>query len=163
MEYTALHYEKLSEQAKAPKRATPGLIGLDLFTPKDIFILPKQQVLIPTDLILVPTQGYYVRIASKSGLAFKHGLTVEGGVIDPDYRGNVGVLLRNNTDVGHTLEQGEAMAQVIMDRAAMPEVVEIKIARDTQRGAGGFGSSTGQGPTDKQKTPSIEESFDLHM
>ena len=53
MEYTALHYEKLSDQAKAPKRATPGSIGLDLFTPKDIFIPPKQQVLIPSHLILV--------------------------------------------------------------------------------------------------------------
>ena len=143
MEYTTLHYEKLSDQAKAPTRATPGSIGLDLFTPTDIFIPPKQQVLIPTDLILVPTQGYYIHIASKSGLAFKYGLTVKGGVVDPDYRGNVGVLLRNNSDVGHTLEQGEAIPQVIMERAAMPEVVEIKIGRDTQRGAGGFGSTTG--------------------
>ena len=143
MEYTALHYEKLSDRAKAPKRATPGLIGLDLFTPIDVFIPAKQQVLIPTDLILVPTQGYYIRIASKSGLAFKYRLTIEGGVIDPDYRGNVGVLLRKNSDMGHTLEHGEAIAQVIMEKAAMPEVVEMKIARDTQRGAGGFGSTTG--------------------
>ena len=143
MEYTALHYEKLSDRAKAPKRATPGSIGLDLFTPTDIFIPAKQQVLIPTDLILVPTQGYYIRIASKSGLAFKYGLTIEGGVVDPDYRGNVGVLLRNNSNMGHTLEQGEAMAQVIMEKAAMPEVVEVRITRDTQRGAGGFGSTTG--------------------
>ena len=143
MEYTALHYEKLSDRAKAPKRATPGSIGLDLFTPTDIFIPAKQQVLIPTDLILVPTQGHYIRIASNSGLAFKYGLTVEGGVVDPDYRGNVGVLLRNHSDEGHTMEQGEAMAQVILEKPAMPEVVEIKIARDTQRGAGGFGSTTG--------------------
>ena len=143
MEYTALNYEKLCDRAKAPKRATPGSIGLDLFTPTDIFIPAKQQVLIPTDLILVPTQGYYICIASKSGLAFKYGLTVEGGVVDPDYRSNVGVLLRTNSDVGHTLKQGEAMAQVIMERAAMPEVVEIKITRDTQRGAGGFDSTTG--------------------
>ena len=71
MEYTALNYEKLSDRAKAPKRATPGSIGLDLFTPTDIFIPAKQQVLIHTDLILVPTQGHYIRIASKSGLALK--------------------------------------------------------------------------------------------
>ena len=100
-------------------------------------------MLIPTDLILVPTLEYYIRIASKSGLAYKYGITVEGGVIDPDYRGNVGVLLRNNSNMGHTLEQGEAMAQVIMEKVATPEVVEMKINKDTQRGAGGFGSTTG--------------------
>ena len=99
--------------------------------------------MIPTDLILVPTLGYYIRIASKSGLAFKYEITVEGGVVDPDYRGNIGVLLRNNSNTGHTLEQGKAMAQVIMEKVAMPEVVEMRITRDTQRGAGGFSSTTG--------------------
>ena len=142
MEYTALNYEKLSDRAKAPKRATPGSIGLDLFTPTDMFIPAKEQVLIHTDLILVPTPGHYIRIASKSGLALKYRLTIEGGVVDPDYRGNVGVLLRNNSDEAHILEHGEAMAQVIMEKAAMPEVVEMKIAKDTQRGTGGFGSTT---------------------
>ena len=112
MEYTVLHYERLSDRAKPPKRATPGSIGLDLFTPIDVFIPAKQQVLIPSNLILIPTLGYYIRIASKSGLAFKYGITVEGGVVDPDYRGNIGVLLRNNSNTGHTLEQGKAMAQV---------------------------------------------------
>ena len=94
-------------------------------------------------MILVPTLGYYIQIASKPGLAFKYGITVEGGVIDPDYRGNIGVLLRNNSNMGHTLEQGKAMAQVIMEKVAMPEVLEMKITKDTQRGAGGFGSTTG--------------------
>ena len=94
-------------------------------------------------MILVPTLGYYIRIASKSGLAFKYGITVEGGVVDPDYRGNIGVLLRNNSNTGHTLEQGKAMAQVIMEKAAMPKVVEMKITRDTQRGTGGFSSTSG--------------------
>ena len=142
MENATLNYEKLSNRAKAPKRATPGSIGLDLFTPTDIFIPAKQQVLIPTDLILVPTQGCYIHIASKSSLALKYRLTVEGGVVDPDYRGNVGVLLRNNSDEAQILERGEAIAQVIMEKAAMPEVVEMKIAKDTQRGTGGFGSTT---------------------
>ena len=64
MEYPALNYEKLSDRAKAPKRATPGSIGLDLFTPTDMFIPAKEQVLIHTDLILVPAQGHYIRIAS---------------------------------------------------------------------------------------------------
>ena len=142
MEYTALNYEKLSDRAKAPKRATPGSIGLDLFTPTDMFIPAKEQVLIHTDLILVPTPGHYIRIASKSGLALKYGLTIAAGVVDPDYRGNVGVLLRNHSNEAQILERCEAIAQVIMEKAAMPEVVEMKIAKDTQRGTGGFGSTT---------------------
>ena len=142
MEYTILNYEKLSDRGKAPKRATPVSIGLDLFTPTDVFIPAKQQVLIPTNLILVPTQGYYIRIASKSGLALKYGLSVEGGVVDPDNRGNVGILLRNHSDEAQILERGETIAQVIMEKAAMPEVVEMKIAKDTQRGTGGFDSTT---------------------
>ena len=141
MEYTVLHYEKLSSWAIPPRRATPGSEGLDLFTPTDIFIPAKQQVLIPSDLVLVPTAGYYLRIASKSGLAFNYGLTVEGGVIDLDYRGNVGVLLQNNSNMGHTIEESKPMAQIIMEKVAMPEVVEI--AKDTQRGTGGFRSTTG--------------------
>ena len=55
-------------------------------------------------------------------------------MVDPDYRGNVGVLLRNHSDEAQILERGEAIAQVIMEKAAMPEVVEMKIAKDTQRG-----------------------------
>ena len=104
MECPVLNYEKLSDRAKAPKRATPGSIGLDLFTPTDMFIPAKEQVLIHTDLILVPIQGHYICIASKSGLALKYGLTVEGGVVDPDYRGNVRVLLRNHSDEAQILE-----------------------------------------------------------
>ena len=142
MEYTVLHFERLTENAKPPKRATPGSIGLDIFSPLEVYIPAKQQVLIPTDLILMPTSGYYVRIASKSGLAYKYGLVTEAGVVDPDYQGNVGVLLRNHSDTGYTLEKGEAMAQVILEKAALPEVVEIKISKNTQRGTGGFRSTT---------------------
>ena len=83
-----------------------------------MFIPVKEQVLIHTDLILVPTQGHYIRIASKSSLALKYGLTVEGGVVDPDCWGNVRVLLRNHSDQAQILEQGEAIAQVIMEKSS---------------------------------------------
>ena len=63
-------------------------------------------------------------------------------MVDPDYRGNVGVLLRNHSDQTQILEQGEAIAQVIMEKATMPVVVEMKIAKDTERGTAGFGSTT---------------------
>ena len=92
-EYTLLHFEKLSSRAITPQQATPGSIGLDLFSPVDIALPPRRSVCIPTDLAFAIPTGYYGRIASKSGLAIIHGITVEAGVIDPDYHGNLGVVL----------------------------------------------------------------------
>ena len=88
-QYTFLYYQRLSQYAIPPKQATPGSIGLDLYAPVEYPIPPREQTCIPTDLILVPSDGYYIRIASKSGLVIKHQITVEAGEIDPDYGGTL--------------------------------------------------------------------------
>ena len=139
MEEPILYYEKLTDKAVPPKCASPGSISADLFTPEDVCIPAEGQILIPTDLLLTTSPGYYLRIASKSGLALKQGLVVEGGVIDPDFWGNVSVILRNTTKIDYSIKGKEPVAQVIMERAA---IVETKISRDTLRGTGGFGSMT---------------------
>ena len=140
-DYAVLHYQTLSARALPPKQATPGSIGLDLFSPISIAIPAYQKVCVPTDLILVPTAGHYLRLASKSGLVVKHNIVVEAGVIDPDYRGNVTVVLRNQGQVGYFLKSGWPMAQVIMEKAVVPEVVQAQILDQTERGAQGFGST----------------------
>ena len=137
-----LYCQKLSDKAKIPKQAIPGSIGLDLFAPVKYLIPPNEQVLIPTDLTLVPSNGYYVRISSKSGLVAKHQITVEAGEVDPDYRGNIVVILRNhNKKKSYILDEGEPMAQVILTKAIIPKIMETKIAVNTERGTSGFGST----------------------
>ena len=139
---TVLYCQKLSDRAKIPKQATPNSIGLDLFAPVEFPVPPDEQVCIPTDLMLVPSSGYYIRIASKSGLAVKHKLTVEAGEIDPDYRGNIVVVLRNHhKKKGYLFEEGEAIAQIILTKTAVPQIIETVIAVDTERGIKGFGST----------------------
>ena len=78
---TFLYYQRLSQYAISPKQVTPGSIGLDLYAPVEYPIPPGEQTCIPTDLILVPSDGYYIRIASKSGLVVKHQIRVEAGEI----------------------------------------------------------------------------------
>ena len=137
-----LYCQKLSDKAKIPKQATPGSIGLDLFAPVKYLIPPNEQVLILTDLTLVPSNGYYVRISSKSGLVAKHQITVEAGEVDPDYRGNVVVILRNhNKKKSYIVDEGEPMAQVILTKAVIPKIMETKIAVNMERGTSGFGST----------------------
>ena len=137
---TFLYYQRLSQYAIPPKQATPGSIRLDLYVPVEFSIPPGEQTRIPTDLILVPSDGYYIRIASKSGLVVKHQITVEAGEIDPDYRGNIVVVLRNHhKKKGYIVKVGEAIAQVIITKVTIPELLETPIAVDTIRGIGGFG------------------------
>ena len=137
-----LYCQKLSDKARLPRQATVGSIGLDLFAPIKYHIPPNEQVLIPADLMLVPSNGYYVQISSKSGLVAKHEITVEAGEVDPDYRGNVVVILRNhNNRKSYTLDEGEPMAQVILTMATIPEVIETQIAANKERGTSGLGST----------------------
>ena len=73
-------------------------MGYDLFTPVDFLIQPKEQKTVFIDLTLTPPEGYYAQLMSKSGLMVLYELEVKAGVIDPDFTGNIGVILKNNSD-----------------------------------------------------------------
>ena len=88
------YFQKLSEKAISPHRATPGSVGYDLFTPIDFQIPPREQKTVFIDLAIVPPEGYYAQLMSKSGLTVLYELEVKAGVIDPDFTGNIGVVLR---------------------------------------------------------------------
>merc|ERR1719440_795914 len=90
--------------------------------------------------MIIP-EGLYGRVAPRSGLAVKKGLDVGAGVVDADYRGNVGVVLFNYTDEDFTAEPGMRIAQLVLTRIETPEVQEVQDLDATQRGAGGFGST----------------------
>ena len=88
-----LQFVKLSPTAKAPARSTEGAIGYDLYTPFSFTLYPRDLKLVYTDIAIGVPVGHYGRIAPKLGLTLKHHVTVLAGVIDPDYTGNVGVVL----------------------------------------------------------------------
>ena len=92
------HFQKLSEKAISPHRATLGSVGYDLFTPVDLWIQPNKQKTVFLDLAVTPPEGYYAQLMSKSGLTVLYELEVKAGVIDPDFTGNIGVVLKNNSD-----------------------------------------------------------------
>ena len=91
-------FRKLSEKAISPRQATPWSVEYDLFTPTDFKIQPKEQKTIFIDLAITPPEGYYAQLMSKSGLTVRYELEVKAGVIDPDFTGNIGVVLKNNSD-----------------------------------------------------------------
>jgi hypothetical protein len=95
---TMLRVRLLSDNARCPVRSSPGAAGLDLFAAVANIVPAHRHILIPTDISIQLPPNTYGRVAPRSGLALKHGIDVMAGVIDQDYRGNVGVILFNHTD-----------------------------------------------------------------
>lgn len=86
-------------------------------------------------------EGTYGRVAPRSGLAVKNFIDVGAGVIDQDYRGNVGVVLFNHADVPFEVKKGDRIAQLICEQILYPELIELDTLSETARGEGGFGST----------------------
>lgn len=94
-----------------------------------------------TDIQIELPTGCYGRVAPRSGLAAKNFIDVGAGVIDEDYRGNVGVVLFNHADVPFEVKKGDRIAQLICEQIFYPQIVEVQELGETARGAGGFGST----------------------
>lgn len=104
----------------------------------------RGKALIKTDLAIACPPGTYGRVAPRSGLAWKNSIDVGAGVIDADYRGNVGVILFNFSDDAFAVKKGDRIAQLILEKIVMADVEEVPEGGDldaTARGAGGFGST----------------------
>ena len=104
--YIKLPFVKMSADVVTPTRATEGSAGLDFYSPADYIIPPYDQLLVPTQIKLQIPLGYYGRLASKSGLAILHQLHVGARVIDPDYTGEIMVLLINTTSRVYNIAKG---------------------------------------------------------
>ena len=140
MDFAELQFVKMSPRAVVPTKATKYSIGLDLHSPDSYLICPKKQVLIPTQIKLGIPPGYYVRIASKSRLAIQNQVHVGAGVIDPDYTGEIKVLLINNSKHYYQIKEGEAIAQLILEKACIPVLKQVNELPITERGDRGCGS-----------------------
>ena len=128
-----------------PKYETNASAGMDLRANIEIPITLNSldRALIPTGLFLELPIGYEAQIRPRSGLAYKKGVTVlySPGTIDADYRGEVGVLLVNNSTEAFVVEDGERVAQMVIAKHEQAELVEVNELIETDRGAGGFGST----------------------
>lgn len=136
-----LRFAKLSEHARAPVRGSPRSAGLDLQSAYDVKIPARGKALVKTDLQVQVPEGSYGRVAPRSGLAVKNFIDVGAGVVDEDYRGNLGVVLFNHSDKDFEVKRGDRIAQFICERIFYPELKEVEKLDDTERGAGGFGST----------------------
>ena len=138
---------KVVNQSKhpLPEYATSLSAGMDLRANIDapIKLKPLQRTLVPTGLFLELPQGTEAQIRPRSGLAFKHGLTVlnSPGTIDADYRGEIKVLLVNLSDVDFMINDGERIAQMIITKHETISWQPVSNLQDSERGAGGFGST----------------------
>lgn len=128
-----------------PEYATSGAAGMDLraHLAEPVTLQPLERRLIPTGLFMEIPHGCEVQIRPRSGLAFKHGITVlnSPGTIDSDYRGEVGVLLVNLSQEPFVIESGERVAQMVVAQHGHVEWEAVNELSDTDRGAGGFGST----------------------
>lgn len=126
-----------------PKYATEGSAGMDLRADleEDKTINPGERCLLATGLYMEIPLGYEGQIRPRSGLAYKHGLTVlnSPGTIDADYRGEVKVLLVNLSKDTFVVQDGERIAQMVIAKHEQPQLIEVSNLEETIRGAGGFG------------------------
>lgn len=137
---TDFKVQKLHRDARLPTRNW-GSAGYDLYSVEDAFIYPGGCAVIPIGIATEFPENYYARIADRSGLAAKKGLTVLGGVVDADYRGEWKVILHNTSQFAVPLDKGSRVAQAIITPCVNFEVVEVDHLVETARGTGGFGST----------------------
>ncbi len=136
---------KVSEKGIVPKRATNGSAGMDLHAciNESIVLNPGERVFIKCGIAIGLPEGYAAFVFPRSGLGVKHGITLSNcvGVIDSDYRGEIGVGLYNLSDVAYTINPNERIAQMVVMPVCMVETEEVEFLDETERGAGGFGST----------------------
>jgi dUTP pyrophosphatase len=128
-----------------PAYASDGAAGLDVVAAEDLTLAPGERHAVATGFAIAIPSGYEVQVRPRSGLALKHGITCLNtpGTIDQDYRGEVKVILANLGRESFEVRRGERIAQLVPAPVLKATFREVRSLSDTERGAGGFGS-TGQ-------------------
>ena len=138
---TELCVKRLVQDATLPTRGSSGAVGYDLYSIDEVVVSPSQRALVGTGVAVILPMNVYGRVAPRSGLAVKHGIQVGAGVVDPDYRGEIKVVLFNQCDKDFEIKKGDRIAQLVLERCETPDVREIESLDETDRGSGGFGST----------------------
>jgi dUTP pyrophosphatase len=134
---------RLFDDAILPKRATTGAAGYDLCSREELTIPPGTLWCVSTGLSIKMPPGVYGRIAPRSGITVRYNAHVGAGVIDPDYTGELKVVLCNHGKIDFNIKKGDRIAQLVLEKFEVAEVQEVKEfeGAPTDRGAGGFGST----------------------
>lgn len=126
-----------------PQYETAHAAGMDMraFVESEIIIKPLQRILIPTGLHIELPVGFEAQIRPRSGLAYKHGISIVNapGTIDADYRGEIKVLLINLSDADFVVQNGDRIAQMVIAKHETVQWDSVEELSDTDRGAGGYG------------------------
>lgn len=136
-----LKVKRLSTNAQVPTRASMGAAGYDLYAAYDVQVPARGRAVVQTDIVISIPEGCYGRIAPRSGLAVKNFIDTGAGVVDYDYRGNIGVVLFNHSEQDFDVRKGDRIAQLILERIFTPDIVEVDTLESTVRGENGFGST----------------------
>ena len=133
----------LAAEDLRPYRGTPGAAGIDLCAAETVDLKPGERALVPTGVRVAIPQGYEGQVRPRSGVALRTGVTVLNapGTIDSDYRGEVGVILINLGQEPVTVYRTDRIAQLVIAPVTFAELVEVESLDETERGAGGFGST----------------------
>ena len=128
--------------AQIPTKGSEHSAGYDLYSCCNALIYPQERMLIKTGIVLEIPEGHYGRIAPRSGLALKNGIDVMAGVIDSDYRGEVGVILYNtDKNIPFHVKIGDRIAQLIIEKYYTFDIQKVETLNLSERGSNGFGST----------------------
>ena len=136
-----LKIKKLNNEAVLPRYAHESDAGMDLFSVEDFGLSPGERKICPTGIAMAIPEGFVGLIWDKSGIAAKNGIKTMGGVIDSNYRGEIGVILKNLSEEKYKINKGDKIAQMLIQKIESPEIEEVDSLEDTDRGEGGFGST----------------------
>ena len=136
-------FAKTRVDATVPTKGSLGAAGFDLYAVADATIKFGDRGLVKTGIALQIPNDCYARVAPRSGLTYKNGIDVGAGVIDCDYRSEVGVILFNHSNDDFEVHKGDRIAQLIFEKIynCTPELVAYSELTDTSRGLDGFGST----------------------
>jgi len=129
-----------------PSYAHPGDAGADLFTTVDVTLAPGERAMVPTGIAIALPEGYVALVHPRSGLAARHGVSIVNspGTVDAGYRGEIKVMLVNlDPATSVTLSRGDRIAQLVVQRFETASFVEVDALPESERGAGGYGSTGG--------------------
>ena len=141
LDHKKIQIKRSCEDAKIPTRNQQYDAGYDLYSIESGILEPKQRKLFKTGISMSIPKGYYGRIADRSGNAYKVGTHIMAGVIDCPYRGDIGVILYNTSDITATINKHDRIAQIVIEKCCDVEFIEVSELDSTDRDGKGFGSS----------------------